>query len=336
MKRIAFTIACLCLLVTLGFGKQKITRVIQELDYKDYGKGMFRRVTTDLYKQALSGKIKGYRDSTLKQEYSLKEIKKQGLTWEKINYQSQTNALETRDSTIYLDLDPDNTQFWLEVQEGSRQKNQFSNKPIALCFRGNGLGKILYYCNYDDLKDWDYEEKNFLDQCLNLFEAYGNYTAQNWRIIDESTAQQFVLKQFVNALNTLKTATYARIKIYTSDTMNTVYDSLSFQKKKDYFLDYGQNLDTYTTMGIILIQEFNRTTDTTSTINENAIGLCANIKLNGIQLYNVPLYYMKYQDTRIITMLSSSSSSGESIDFLRMVSDYQLLNRSSDNPLNSN
>ncbi len=331
MNRTNLFIICLLIQVVPGYSKQKITRVIQELDYKFYGKGIFQQITNDIYTFTIASKIKGYRDSTLKSEYSVEELKKRGSTSETVQFQEGAN--KGKDTTIYLSFDYGAATMWLEIQGDSKTIYSGGDLPIGLCYKNQGKRQVLFYISYADLKKSNKEDQDFLQQYLNSFPPEN--LNSGWQIIHPENIQKYVLTQFSWALSILKSAPYIHFKIYTSDSLCTELDSLALKKKKNYFSDYGQNLDTGASMGIAVVEEFNRETDTSTVINGFAIGICATIKLKGIQLYDVPLYYLKYHDAESIAMLSSTSF-GQTVHFLRSVCDYQLLNRSSDNPLNSN
>jgi hypothetical protein len=332
MKRFFCISFCLFYFALSGYGKQKITRVIEELDYKDYGKAIFREVTNNIYKLSISDIIKTYKDSTLNFEYSSEEVQKRGSTSETVQFQDGTH--KGKDTMVYLEFNYSDIPIWLEIEGDNKTIFPGANLPIAICYKDQGKRQVLFYINYSDLKKISHEEQDFLQQYLNSIPS--NNPNTRWQIVNPENIQQFALKEFSWALSILKSACYVGINLYTSDSLNMILDSASINKKKTHFLDYGQNLDTNATMGIVLIEEFNRGSDTFVTFKETALGLCANIKMKGIQLFNVPLYYIRYQDAGLVALLKNNSSVGQSIAFLRYVCDYQLLNRSSDNPLNSN
>jgi len=313
-----------------GNGQQKITRYILQKDYIDYGNDMFRKTMTDLYRDVLSGDIPGYTDATLKNYYSKDGLTKRTLQCEKVKKQEPGKTDE--DTLVCLPLDYDAATFWLEEVPKSGLDNFFPLTDIPLAFYTDSANrsKLLFYINYKDFERLDSTEKWFLIGYIE--DTYSIRPGGKPLVMNQNNVRKYVTERFSSMVNGLNKRVPSSIppKLYVSDSLNVQFTTETFQKKKEWFLSYGQNFDTEKTVSIMITEYLGRSGDG-YTLKESSIGLGGEIRLGSSSLSDIPLYYMSYNDANMIFMMFASSSRDiRPFAFLKQVSGYQLYNSISD------
>jgi hypothetical protein len=320
MKRISL-IVLICFAATIipGHGQQKITRYIHQKDYLDYGTQMFSKTTKDIYLLAISGKIKGYRDSALQSSYDLNQIIRRGERCEKVKKQDASKA--NNDTTVCLPLDFEATPIWLKIREANEQIHGFTKLPLALYCDSFGKPELLFYVNFQDLTKIDSSDQFFLSGYLNIVTGIPE---NGWILINQGRIRQYASERFSTVTNMIKNITPNEFtKIYDSDSLNTEYTAESYHKKKEILSGLSQNFEVDSTLGIIVAEEL-RWTEDGFKIKDSAIGIGGDVQAGGSSLSDMPFFYVSYKDARLKFLLSDNSNIGSSFGFLMKVSEYQI------------
>ncbi len=322
--RICLFVLIMISVIQTGIAQQKITRYILQKDYIDYGNEMFRKTTTDLYRDVLSGKIPGYTDATLKNYYSRDGINQRTLQCETVVKQESDKIF--KDTTVCLPLDYDAAEFWLEEVPGSGLDNFFplTNIPLALYTDSAKKSKLLFYINYKDMAQLDSSEEWFLIGYLE--DMYPHKSGGKPLVINQDNVREYVLERYASIVRRFNSLAPSSVppKLYVSDSLNVQFTPETFQKKKEWFLGFGQNFDTEKTVSIMVTEYLSRSKDAYS-IRESSVGIGGEIKLGSSSISDEPFFCISYNDANMIfVMFANSSADTRPFVFLNDVSGYQL------------
>lgn len=317
MKRISLIIlVCLFCHFISGYSQLKMTRYLYQKDFLDYGSDMFTKTTVDLYKLALSGKIKVYTDSGMRQAYTSNQINQRVLICEKVKSQSSLSA-KAIDTTVCLPLDYDAVPIWLKI----KTVNEHAGSLIAICCDSAGKAKILFYIYMNDISLLDPEEGAF------LLVYWREYLLPNsngsWATMNQRSISQYMREKFAKLASAIKGTTPAgNIKIYTSDSLTTFFTPETYHAKKEQLAGFAQNFDVDSTICIFIVEKLLRSEES-YTISEYAIGIGGYGRLGSSSFSDMPFFYLPYKDFNSISFTSDAGVLS-SISFISVISQYQI------------